>query len=378
MVRLLITDIQYRKTFDVINILKHTFPTIDCILGISEHFGAWKARLCYGMGSLETIRTSKYDTFEADLNRVSEKYNADTLIYIPVEEITTDYFIDFIAKNGKKNFKYLLPDADLYKKFRNKNLLNEFCLEHSFPAPQKYNSSKLALLESYPIILKPSIGSGSHGIVRLLDNGELSEHLKHEVEEGRYVAQELIPDGKNVHGVFLLYENGKRLGAYTHRRLRTSPEEGGVTVLSEMTCEKALIEQASNVLDYVGWNGLVMLEYLWDEKSKTYKLIEANPRLWGSIMLAEYGGAYLLTNYVRICIGERILQCKPNEGVKIRWFFPMDLLFLIKKKGFVKGFWNFSNTCFINWTYAGKLRAFSYLILSVFSKENICKLLGKI
>ena len=121
MVRLLITDIQYRKTFDVINILKHTFPPIDCILGISEHFGAWKARLCYGMGSLETIRTSKYDTFEADLNRVSEQYNADTLIYIPVEEITTDYFIDFIAKNGKKNFKYLLPDADLYKKFRNKN-----------------------------------------------------------------------------------------------------------------------------------------------------------------------------------------------------------------------------------------------------------------
>ena len=51
------------------------------------------------------------------------------------------------------------------------------------------------------------------------------------------------------------------------------------------------MKQATEFLNVSKWNGLIMLEYLYDSKASVYKLIEANPRIWGSIMLGLYDKA---------------------------------------------------------------------------------------
>ena len=61
----------------------------------------------------------------------------------------------------------------------------------------------------------------------------------------------------------------------------------------------------------------------------------------------------------------------------IRWFFPVDLLDWIKKKGKIKGFWNFKNTCVINWTYARKDRVLLFILMSIFNRHNLKKLFGR-
>ena len=120
-----------------------------------------------------------------------------------------------------------------------------------------------------------------------------------------------------------------------------------------------------------------MLEYIYDDRSDEYKLIEANPRIWGSIMLSEYSGANLLSNYIRICLGQPIEKPMMKEEAYIRWFFPVDLLNWIKKKGRIKNFWNFKNTCVINWTYARKDRALMFILMSVFNMHNLKNLFGR-
>lgn len=372
MKHILITDIQNRKTFDIVSILKYSFK--------NEHFifagegGKLFCKLCYGKADFVTLRTEKgKDSFDADFGALLDKYRREELIYIPVEENTTDLFVDYVETHQLPcKLTYLLPPANIYKTFRNKKNLNKYCLTNGFSAPMMYAIDKIQDTD-YPVILKPIIGSGSHGIIRLYNPNDLTAEILHAIEKEKYVVQELIPNGKEVKGAFFLYVDGNLKGAYTHQRIRTSPETGGVTVLSRMQYDYDLIQQGSELLSSVKWNGLIMLEYLWDERTQTYKVIEANPRLWGSIMLSEYGGAYLLTNYVRFCLGLQLKEANINTDRYIRWIFPIDILNLFKHKFRIKGFWNFRNQCFINWSYARKDRALCFLCFSIFNVQNIKK-----
>ena len=373
---LLITDIQYRKTFDVVSIIKSSFPKENILLASnkSQIFSC----LCYGNNKRALIRTEYgYDTFSEDLLLLLENYKDDELVYIPIEEQTTDYLIEFVERNGRSNLTYLLPKAKLYKQFRNKKSLNVFCQNNEIPSPKYFLVESLPNVD-YPVLLKPEIGSGSHGIFRLFSKEDFTEEINEAISKEKYLIQELLPNGKDVKGAFFLCHDGKVIDAYTHKRIRTSPEEGGVTVLSSIYDNPQLLEQGKELLEKAGWEGLVMLEYLYDERCGEYKVIEANPRLWGSIMLSEYAGANLLTNYIRICLGQPVSPSNIKKEAYIRWLFPMDLLNWIKKKGKIEDFWNFKNTCFINWTYARWARAICFLLFSIISFENIKKLLHRV
>lgn len=376
MYRLLITDVQYRKEFDNISIIKKLFPKEHQILGTTK--GRLFCKLCYGRCDVVQLRTDDgEEAFFQDFKALQDMYVGDKIIYFPGEEQTTDYVVDYIEHNGPGNIISLLPPSSLYKMFRNKRTLNHYCLENGFPAPKEYKVEDLPNVD-YPVLLKPEIGSGSHGQYRLYREEDFSDDVKEALAKEPYLIQELLPNGKDVQGGFFLCHDGKLIGAYTHKRIRTSPEEGGVTVLSRLNDNPQLIEQGKNLLEFAGWEGLVMLEYIYDDRSGEYKLIEANPRSWGSIMLSEYCGANLLSNYIRICLGQDVVCTEMKKEAFIRWLFPMDLLNWVKKKGKIKGFWDFKNTCFINWTFARKDRALFFIFASVFNKHNLKNLFGRV
>ena len=373
---ILITDVQYRKEFDNISMIKKFFPKEHLILGTTKD--KLFCHLCYGRCSVERLRTEEgKGAFFQDFKNLLEKYSQDKVIYFPGEEQTTDHVAEYIKQYGQGNIVCLLPDYSLYEMFRNKRTLNHYCIENGFPAPKEYDSSDLPDVP-YPVLLKPEIGSGSHGQFRLYKKEDYTEEIKATVAKEPYLVQELLPNGKDVQGAFFLCHNGNVVGSYTHKRIRTSPEEGGVTVLSSLKDDPQLIEQGKALLEHAGWEGLIMLEYIYDDKDGVYKLIEANPRSWGSIMLSEFGGAKLLSNYIRICSGQEIATPELKKEAYIRWFFPMDLINWVKKKGKMKNFWNFKNTCLINWTYARKDRALFFILVSVFNMHNLKSFFGRI
>ncbi len=375
MIHILLTDVQYRKEFDNISIIKYFFPDEHLILGTTK--GPLFCKLAYGRCSVEKLRTEEgKNAFFQDFRNLLEKYNKDRIIYVPGEEQTTDYVVEFIEQYGQSNIVSLLPPASLYKLFRNKRTLNHYCIENGLPAPKEFMVEDLPHV-NYPVLLKPEIGSGSHGQYRLYKKEDYTEDIKTVLSKEPYLIQELLPNGKEVQGGFFLCHDGKVIGAYTHKRIRTSPEEGGVTVLSCLNDNPQLINQGIKLLEHAGWEGLVMLEFIYDVRSGEYKLIEANPRIWGSIMLSEYSGANLLSNYIRVCLGQPIEKPQMKEEAYIRWFFPVDLLNWIKKKGKINGFWNFKNTCVINWTFARKDRALMFILMSIFNMHNLKNLFGR-
>lgn len=380
MYRILVPDSETRKAFDIISILQHTFPETPLICGNTEGTKCMKRHLEHLFRTTtDNLRTEDTSTCVEDLNSIAEKYKVDQLIFIPTEEKTIACFYEFVKKYGKKNYVYILPDAEIYYQFRDKRRLNDFCATHKLSAPAHYAVADIDRLkhEQFPILLKPCIGSGCEGQYRLFRPEDYTDKIRDEVMKKPYLVQELIPNGHDVQGTFYLYHNGQMIEAYSHQRLRTSPPTGGVTVLSKLYINAPLITEGKKILDKAGWNGLVMLEFLWDNRSKSYKIIEANPRIWGSIMLSEYSGRNLLTNYVRLCMSQKPISNYRTEDTYIRWFFPVDFLNYLKKLGRIKGFWNLKNTCFINWTYANKWSAVQFNLTNLFSIKNIKRFFRK-
>lgn len=380
MIRLLVPDAETRKAFDIISILKDVFPDYPVIAGDVEGTRRSSRHLYRLFNSdVEILRVSKDSVFVSDLIVISEKYFEDRIVFIPIEEHSVAFFYSFLMGYGKKNFAFLLPNEDVFYTLRDKGSFNEYCCNNKLSAPAYYQIGELLNLEQdkFPILLKPCVGSGSEGQIRLYKPQDLSTEILSEINKKPYLAQEFIGNGHDVHGAFYLYDEDGFVDAYTHERIRTSPPTGGVTVLSKLSHNQTVIDEGRKILDLIGWKGLVMLEFLYDEKSGKYKVIEANPRVWGSIMLSEFGGSHLLTNYVRRCIGEHSIADYREGDSYIRWFFPVDVLNYVRSAGHIKDFWNFKNTCFINWSYARPGSAMRFNLWNMFRLKNLKRFMRK-
>ena len=374
MYRILVTDAETRKAFDIVSMLTNIFPDVPMIVGNTEGTTSMKRHLeKIFKATAHVLRTEEEALCVEDFKAIADAYKDDTIIYVPSEEATIAHFYNFVNKYSRQNYVYILPSEKVYHIMRDKKELNDYCAQNNLSAPAHYTVDDVPSLavEQYPILLKPCIGSGSEGQYRLYKPADYTAPVKQEVSKKPYMVQELIENGHDVKGTFFLYHEEKMVGAYSHERLRTSPPTGGVTVLSKFYINEDALKEGKKILDKIGWNGLIMLEFLYDSKNDKYKIIEANPRVWGSIMLSEFSGRNLLSNYVRICMGQQTVVNYRTEETYIRWFFPVDVLNYVKKFGRIRGFWDFKNTCYINWSYASRSSALRFNIGNLFSIKNI-------
>lgn len=132
-------------------------------------------------------------------------------------------------------------------------------------------------------------------------------------------------------GVFALYQNGRAVALFSHRRIRERPPWGGVSVLAESVemCPVARA-YATRLLDELGWHGVAMVEFKRDLRDNLPKLMEINGRFWGSLQLAIDAGvdfpALLLESLENGGLGP---QPPYQVGVRTRWFWgDVDSLML--------------------------------------------------
>lgn len=372
---ILIPDVFFRKSFDIIAIIQHFFPQYTLLLGCPTFsFGERiNGKMCY-KGILVQLRSCDEFCFCEDLDIISKQYQQEKIIFIPGEENTVRYFIKYLNKRPNTNFYSLLPDISKFETLCDKRKLAEFCHANNIAAPKFFDVNDIDSIPviNYPLLLKPCSGGGSRGIFRLFSYTDFSDYIRTTIKKEPYLLQSYIQGNTSVEGAFFLCHNGKVIGCHTHQRLLTNPPQGGVTVLSKYGKNETILSLGKNLLEKAHWNGLAMIEYLFDPQDNKYKVIEVNPRIWGSILLSEYSGEHLLVNYINLCLGNKICKCTIKEHAYIRWLFPVDMLNIFKKNRAVSWF-NFKNTCFINWTYASPIRALWFNFQGLFSLKNILR-----
>lgn len=182
-----------------------------------------------------------------------------------------------------------------------------------FPAVIKYRHGDVLGLEA----------RDRYRIVR--DREELArEYWRMHGVQARPLVQEYV-EGTG-YGVSALYDREGRLAAaFCHRRLREFPITGGPSALAESVWEDDLVEYGTRLLESVGLVGVGMVEFKREARTGQFKLMEVNPRFWGSLPLAVMSGVDFPVLYWRLAQGERVRPVLDYRlGQRMR-YLPKDL-----------------------------------------------------
>jgi predicted ATP-grasp superfamily ATP-dependent carboligase len=204
-----------------------------------------------------------------------------------------------------------------------KKLLN-IAIKHGIACPETYLSDDIDQVEknitSYPVIIKPA---RRHTVP--LGVCHTTADLKtayHEMcsKYGPCIVQEYIPNGGEF-GVYTLFDDqSKPLALTVQKRIRCLNADGGISTLRETVKNEELVNIALRLLQTIKWSGVAMVEFRIDARDNIPKLMEINPRFWGSLPLSILSGPdfpYLLYNVIRRKDVSPMLDYK--VGVRCRW-----------------------------------------------------------
>ena len=244
-----------------------------------------------------------------------------------------------LSKNKSKLQCQLgFSDFETIQKTRDKSLLVRHAIEHNIPCPKTFfiinpEDIKEAIAAiDFPMVLKPSRGAGGKGIT-FIDSPDMLPGVakKFLAKNGPFLIQEKIPfRTKYTVGALCNFEHElKRVCVI--KELRNYPIETGQACYVETVIEPELVNLTENLLKSLDFFGVADIDFIIDERDNRPKLMEVNPRFWGSLQVAINAGVdfpYLLYKMLNEGDIEKSLDYK--TGIRCRYVVFNDLFRLIK------------------------------------------------
>ena len=126
--------------------------------------------------------------------------------------------------------------------------------------------------------------------------------LMHEKQDYPLV-QEYVPGGG--FGVSVVFDqNHEPITVFCHQRLREYPVSGGPSCYCRSDWNDALVQYALTLLKSLRWTGVAMVEFKGNP-AEGYKLMEINPRFWGSSALAPISGCDITKALYQAALGQQ-------------------------------------------------------------------------
>jgi len=253
---------------------------------------------------------------------------------LPMEEDTTCLLSGHHDRFSR--LTYLpIPSKNKLTQVRNKANIIRLAEQLGIPIPQTWHIQDLSQLDGiadtlpYPVVIKPQISSGAVGVAYPKNKQELKISYQAIHQQFPYpMIQEFIPREGSGYGASFLFDEKSRLKAgFVHKRLREYPVTGGASTLRVSIRHDDIYDMARTLLDKIGWFGVAMVEFKVDPRDGLPKLMEINPRFWGSLSLAIHAGVNFPLLLHKMAMGERFDPVeKYRTGIACRWLIPGDLL----------------------------------------------------
>ena len=270
------------------------------------------------------------DGFIADLKRKVESGTYDVLI--PMTDVTS-YLIGMHQQELSEHVRIPMVDKETFEKASDKAETVRLAQQLDVPVPQTHfvedpkHLENLARDMHYPVVIKPhrsryqtdagwigtrvGFANSSQELTEYFNRLNLSQPLP-------MIQERINGDGC---GAFFLFDHGRPLAVFFHRRLREKPPSGGVSVLREsIPVDPQMRRDAEKLLSALNWHGVAMVEFKKDNRDNQYKLMEINARFWGSLQLAIDAGVdfpYLIYQIATGGAPEPVTEYR--VGVKTRW-----------------------------------------------------------
>ena len=256
-------------------------------------------------------------------------------VVIPVTDVTTRAVCTIQRELGR-HCALAVPPLDAFDIVTHKGKLAEHAARCGVATPRTLVVDGIAGLEAvldrieYPAVVKPvqsRLLTARGWVSGTVHYAHSADELRRLYAEHEYLArhQSLVQErivGPGV-GVFMLFDRGRPVAEFAHRRLREKPPAGGASVLSESTAvDPELRAHTVRMLGPLGWHGVAMTEYKQDERSGKFLLIEVNGRFWGSLQLAVDAGVDFPFLAYQLALGRRAETDAPyTVGLKNRWLW---------------------------------------------------------
>ena len=193
----------------------------------------------------------------------------------------------------------------------------------------------------FPLVVKARTGNSAKG-VRIVRTAQQLRQCFSELVE-RYhlpnsrwpIIQEFLPGPK--YGALAVFDRGQYVAGFAVRYLRCK-ESGDFGTSSYRISAAApdILQHTAHALAAFDWHGVVDLDFIEDQHGVA-RLIEINPRLGGTIALAQFSGVDLPYLWYLIALGQPLPQSPPpRAGVKARWLVGDGLALVdrIKRRRF--------------------------------------------
>ena len=266
-------------------------------------------------------------------------------VIFPMTEVTTHLILK--CRDAFPGIQIPFVSLEAFEALSDKGRLDRMARQLKIPVPQTYPVSGTEGLNAamdaltFPVVLKPCrsrIFSNGRWIGASVRYAVSEEALRKVIAEEAcfrdhpFLVQEYIRGTGQ--GIFALYDQGRPLVFFAHRRLREKPPSGGVSVLSEsVAVDPRMREMAEKVLNEARWHGVAMVEFKVTSEGTPY-LMEVNARFWGSLQLAVDAGVDFPWLLYQLAIGKPVSPVEAYQvGIQSRWLLgDLDHLYLKLKE----------------------------------------------
>jgi len=221
-----------------------------------------------------------------------------------------------------------------FNKLNDKFSILKIASELHIPTPKHIKIEAIEDLNNlknieFPIVLKCRKASGVKEALRICNSldglkkayGELtSSQARYSFfPNDKLVAEEFI-EGKIYDGCFSVKE-GVILASITQKRDWTIPPSGGFGARIITQNIPKLIKYGEMLFDRVKWTGPAQLEFIYDEKQNEYKLIEINPRFWGTTAISIKADMKIAESILETIIFDSSHSYRKTtpEGITFEW-----------------------------------------------------------
>jgi len=249
---------------------------------------------------------------DADPERVLELLLAEgarldrPAVLLPAADAFALFMSRYRAELGRR-FLFALPPPAVSEALVDKWLQHQMAVRAGIPCPRTFHPESMADVArikdqiDYPAFLKPCVSHlwapvfGTKGF-KIDGPTDLERRLAEIAPSGLdVVVQAIVPGPNTSHYMVCAYidDSNRPLALYVQRKIRQYPTDFGNGALNESVRAQDAAELGTGLLRRLQYRGLAFIEFKRDARSGDLKLIELNPRLPQSNILAARCGANL-------------------------------------------------------------------------------------
>lgn len=307
--RVLIVDKRAVMATDVCRAVAAQGCTVEVFA--SRASPAFRSRFC--SAALISPPFEDREAFLEALNAVVYRGEPYDAIHVCHEEVLAS----IIPALGAPHWRGLLtPPPPHLRTALSKNAMLALAADAGVATPRtavpKTEDEMIAAVQDFqfPIVIKGDTGEAGETVRIVWERRDVLRTYRavralETRSDSRPAIQEFIRgDAYSVGG---LYDRGRALRVVAHRKLVRYPHPyGGKTVTGITEFSPELLRAAFKIFEALDYSGLGHVEFVRDNRDGMLKFLEINPRLWGTIGVAEDAGVDLFTPYRQLVAGERV------------------------------------------------------------------------